>query len=152
MSHRATLAWRFTGAALFLGAAAIVSSQSSTPRPAFTCPANLEVTETPAVQAPWTAEAAKAGHKFLRPSIYNGNPGGQEYELAPDDTQTQGKEVHQSWQLSGYRDLNLFVRCRYAGTAATVVARLAAPLKVCTFSFRDAVGSQPITAPSFECH
>src|SRR5579864_8551489 len=82
----------------------------------FTCPASIAVTATAAASAPWHSESAKAEHKFLRPSIYNGAPGKQEYELAPDEQEPSGKQIKQSWKLSDYRDMNLFVRCRYAGT------------------------------------
>ena len=119
---------------LFVGES-ILSSQS-TPAPApFTCPASI----------------TDGKHKFERPSIYNGTPGKEEYELAPDDTQTQGKQVKQTWKLSDYRDMNLFVRCRYLGTKETVVKNLPAPLKTCIFSFRDMPGNQPVGSPVFEC-
>src|SRR5271163_2308821 len=102
-------------AILLLAVQAILSGQNTSAP--FTCPATISV--------------AKAEHKFERPSIYNGTPGKQEYELAPDDTQTQGKQIRQTWNLADYRDMNLFVRCRYLGTKQTVVKNLPAPLKTC---------------------
>jgi len=93
----------------------------------------------------------KMQHRFLRPSLYNGTPGKEEYELAPDDEQIQGKRVTQTWKASSYRDMNLFVRCRYSSTAATVVANLPAQFKTCTFRFQNTGGNQPIADPSFEC-
>jgi hypothetical protein len=99
---------------------------------AFSCPATLE------------------GHQFQRPSIYNGSPGKQEYELAPDED-IHRRTVTQTWKLSDYREMNLFVRCRYAGTGAVVLKPLPQPLKACSFSWRNRGGPQPIADPVFVC-
>lgn len=119
--------------------------------PSFGCPASIPVTEAPAASAPWQAETARAEHKFLRPSIYNGAPGKEEYDLAPDNTQTEGKRVKQTWKISDYRDRNVFLRCRYENTAAAVVANIPARIKTCTFSFRNVPGNQPVASPVFSC-
>jgi hypothetical protein len=95
--------------------------------------------------------AAGKEFKFLRPSIYNGAAGKEEYELAPDDEKTRGQQVTQIWRLSDYSDMNAFVRCRYAGTSITVVKDLPLELKTCTFRFLNVHGDQPVAAPSFEC-
>jgi hypothetical protein len=124
-------------AGLLLASPSILCGQSKPAVTPLTCPS--------------TVKAAKSDHKFERPSIYNGTPGKQEYDLAPDDTQTQGKQVRETWNLADYRDMNLFVRCRYVGTAETVVMNLPAPLKTCVFSFRDMPGNQPVASPVFEC-
>jgi hypothetical protein len=129
----------------------ILSSQSAPAAAPLTCPASITVIAAASVAAPWQAESVKSEHKFERPSIYNGTPGKQEYELAPDDTQSQGKQVKETWNLADYRDMNLFVRCRYLGTKETVVMNLPAPLKICVFSFRDMPGNQPVASPVFEC-
>jgi hypothetical protein len=122
---------------LMAGAPAILCGQSTAAATPLTCPVSIK--------------AAKWEHKFERPSIYNGTPGKQEYELAPDDTQAQGKQVKETWNLADYREMNLFVRCRYLGTKETVVINLPAPLKICVFSFRDMPGKQPVASPVFEC-
>lgn len=124
-------------AGLLMAAPSIVYGQSTPTAKPLTCPVSIKV--------------AKSDHKFERPSIYNGTPGKQEYDLAPDDTQTQGKQVKETWNLADYRDMNLFVRCRYLGTKETVVINLPAPLKICIFSFRDMPGDQPVASPVFEC-
>jgi len=131
-SKRLTLA-----AVLLLAAQSILSSQSAPAPTPLTCPASIK--------------DAKSEHKFERPSIYNGTPGKEEYELAPDDTQTQGKQIRQTWNLADYRDMNLFVRCRYLSTKEVVVENLPAPLMTCIFSFRDMPGNQPVASPVFEC-
>lgn len=95
--------------------------------------------------------ATMNGHKFLRPSLYNGTPGKEEYELAPDDTRTQGTAVRQTWKLSDYRSMNLFARCRYSGTSATVTADLPAKMNTCTFSFVHDPAKGEISSPAFEC-
>lgn len=138
-------------ALIYLALAAGTLFAQSSSAPAFACPASIAVTATASAPAPWQAEPAKSGHKFLRPSVYNGSPGKDEAELAPDDTQTQGKQVKQTWKLSDYRDRNLFLRCRYEGTAATVVTNLPPRLKTCTFTFRNTDGNQPVSSPVFSC-
>src|ERR1700693_6252284 len=106
---------------LFLVAQLLLSGQGSKTI-AFTCPASILVSETGGATGPWQVESpAKTEHKFLRPSLYNGAPGKQEFELVPDDEQNKDRRVQQTWKLSDYRDMNLFVRCRYAATAVTLV-------------------------------
>jgi hypothetical protein len=122
---------------LLLAAPSVPGSQSAPVPAAFTCPAFLKL--------------AKSDRKFERPSIYNGTPGKREYELAPGDTVTKGKDVRQTWNLADYRDMNLFVRCRYIGTKETVTLNLPAPLKTCEFTFRDMPGNQPVASPVFAC-
>ncbi len=107
------------------------------PAQPLTCPATLQV--------------GKSAHKFERPSIYNGTPGKEEYDLAPDDTQTKGKQVRETWKLADYRDMNLFLRCRYLGTQEVVVLNLPAPLKTCAFTFVNVPGDHPVASPVFEC-
>ena len=66
------------------------------------------------------------------PKVYNGKPGGEEYDLKPDGQKIVGKKTVFLWKLSDYRDLNLFVRCVYHGTSATVTADIPANLSTCT--------------------
>jgi len=134
-----------------IAAQSILSSQRAPAPTPLTCPASLTVTAAASASAPWQAESDKSEHKFERPSIYNGTPGKQEYDLAPDETQTAGKRVRETWNLADYRQLNLFLRCRYLGTAATVVTNIPAPLKTCVFSFQNVAGDHPVASPAFEC-
>lgn len=99
---------------------------------AFACPAGITVSETAAALDGWSAEAGSSKHRFRMPKIYNGKPGGEEYELKPDGQKTVGKKTIFLWKLSDYRDLNLFVRCVYHGTPATVTADIPAALRTCT--------------------
>jgi hypothetical protein len=99
---------------------------------AFDCPASITVSETAAAPDGWSAESGSSKHRFQMPKIYNGKPGGEEYELKPDGQKTAGKKTIFLWKLSDYRDLNLFVRCVYHGTPATVTADIPAALKTCT--------------------
>jgi hypothetical protein len=138
-------------AGLLLAAQSILSSQSATAPTPLTCPVSITVTAAASVSAPWQAESAKSDHRFERPSIYNGTPGKQEYDLAPDDTQTAGNRVRETWKLADYRDMNLFLRCRYLGTPATVVTNIPAALKTCVFSFQNVAGNHPVASPVFEC-
>lgn len=130
----------------------VLLSQIAPAPPVFGCPATIEVSEIAESQPSFQAESSpRTQHRFLRPSLYNGTPGKEEYELAPDDEQIQGKRVTQTWKASSYRDMNLFVRCRYFSTAATVVANLPAQYKTCTFRFQNTGGNQAVADPSFEC-
>jgi len=99
---------------------------------AFACPASITVSETAAALDGWSAEPGSSKHRFRMPKIYNGKPGGEEYELKPDGQKTVGKKTIFLWKLSDYRDLNLFVRCVYHGTPATVTANIPAALTTCT--------------------
>jgi hypothetical protein len=116
-----------------------------------TCPASVTVVEKAETSPPWQSEQASAQHKFLRPSLYNGTRGKQEYELAPDREEIQGRRVLQTWILSDYRDMNIFVRCRYENAGATVAIDLPASLKICVFSFDNSAKKDSISSPSFEC-
>jgi hypothetical protein len=145
--------WRLGLAAVVFTAPALFSQQATDTK-VFACPAAITTGES--AVPPWRIETAKdagkkGSHKFLRPSIYNGTPGKEEYDLAPDDEQTQGHRVRQTWKLSDYRDNNLFLRCRYLGTETTLVANLPLPLKTCTFTFLNTGASQPIASPEFSC-
>jgi hypothetical protein len=99
---------------------------------AFACPASITVSETAAAPEGWSAEPGSSEHRLRMPKIYNGKPGGEEYELKPDGQKTAGKKTVFLWKLSDYRDLNLFVRCVYHGTPATVTADILPALTNCT--------------------
>ena len=138
-------------AGLLLAGQSMLSSQSVPAAAPLTCPASITVTAAASVAAPWQAESVKSEHKFESPSIYNGTPGRQEYDLAPDDTQTAGNRVRETWKLADYRDMTLFLRCRYLGTPATVVTIIPAAVKTCVFSFQNVAGNHPVASPLFEC-
>ena len=137
----------------------VTSSTSSTSRLALAaavllaaCGAQTPSAKKATAEYSFTCPAEVSGHKFLRPSIYNGEPGKQEYELAPDDEkQSAGNMIRQTWNLADYRDMNLFVRCRYDGTNETREKNLPLPLKTCVFAFRNVKGNQPVASPNFGC-
>jgi hypothetical protein len=137
-------------AGVILGRITLSAQQPSLNSASFTCPATVTVAETAVANAPWRAEAGKTEHKFSRPSIYNGTPEKQEFELAPHGEQTAGRLIRQDWKLVDYRDMNLFVRCRYDGTVVTLVTDLPKALKNCSFSFQNVAGKPPVS-PAFEC-
>jgi hypothetical protein len=83
---------------------------------AFACPASITVSETAAALDGWSAEPGSSKHRFRK----------------PDGQKTVGKKTIFLWKLSDYRDLNLFVRCVYHGTPATVTANIPAALTTCT--------------------
>jgi len=88
-----------------------------------------------AVTCPATITAAGSAHSFERISVYNGTPGGQEYELAPDESSGQRGNITQKWILSGYRSMKIFLRCRYSGTKVVRTRDLPSPIQSCTFRF-----------------
>jgi hypothetical protein len=99
-----------------------------------TCPASIKVTETVAPVNGWKSSTATVERRLERVSIYNGKPGGDEYDLAPDNQQEKGKKFTATWNLKGYRTMNIFMRCRYRDTAAVLWMDLPATLQTCTFS------------------
>ena len=118
-----------------------VQGQNAAARPALSCPATVKITETAVSIDGWKGSSATVERSFERISIYNGTDGGQEYDLAPDDQKEQGKNIIQTWNLKGYRQMNIFMRCRYKDTSAVLSMDLPASLQTCTFSFiSDAKG------------
>jgi len=89
----------------------------------------------PATWSPAGAATQGAAHLFERINIYNGKPGGEEYDLAPDDQKQDGKKVVQTWKLKGYRSMNVFLRCRYRGTSVSLYRDVPASVEECTLSF-----------------
>jgi hypothetical protein len=114
-------------AAVLLAPAASAQAKSS-----FACPASLTVTEQAQTFEGWAGQAGKAEHALQTAKIYNGNPGKEEYDLRPDDEAQKGKSAILTWILKDYRSMNLFVRCFYYDTKATVTANIPAPVNKCS--------------------
>jgi len=105
-------------------------------RSEFSCPATLAVSEQPEAPAGWSAAPGRNHRELKTAKVYNGKAGGQEYDLAPDDTRTHGRRLTLSWNLKDYRQMNLFVRCFYHDTEATIHADLPARLTSCSLIWR----------------
>ena len=118
-----------------VAAAAALRGQTSSGAGSLSCPEAITVVETAAPAGGWQPEAAKVERRFERVSIYNGNPGKDEYDLAPDDQKQDGKKVVQTWKLKGYRSMNVFLRCRYRGTSVSLYRDVPASVEECTLSF-----------------
>ncbi len=112
-----------------------VDAQVRTGASSVTCPATIEVTESASLVPGWTSAPGKRVRKFENASIYNGEPGGKEFELAPDEQKDDGAKVLQTWRLRGYRTMNVFLRCRYQDTAAALQIDLPLRIETCTFRF-----------------
>ena len=110
--------------------------------PPLTCPA----TWTP----PGTTPPGPA-RNFERINIYNGKPGRQEYDLAPDDETQTGRKIKQTWFLNDYRSMDIFVRCRYRGTDAVKTLDVPAKYQKCTFTFEMDKQNNITGKPSFSC-
>jgi hypothetical protein len=111
-----------------------VQAQSK-PTAALSCPETIKVSEAAIAPAPWKSAAAQSDHAFERVSIYNGTPGAKEYDLAPDDEKNTAGKIVQTWNVKDYRSMNVFLRCRYHDTAATLFMDVPAAYTNCTLSF-----------------
>ena len=130
---------------------AAIPALAQTPRQALQCPAAVTITETPVPPNGWRAADGKSQRAFERISIYNGQEGGREYELAPTGQKENGTQITQTWTLKAYRDMNLFLRCRYRDTAAVLSIDIPAAIAVCTFVFDLAPGGRIIGKPTLSC-
>ena len=128
-------------AALLMMAAATLALAGETPEP-LTCPATL----TPA-----GAAGQGVAHEFERIKVYNGKPGGEEYDLAPDDQTEAGRKSTQVWFLKDYRSMSIFVRCRYRGTSAVTTLDVPAKYQKCTFTFEMDKKNNITGKPEFSC-
>ena len=122
---------------LLLALPAVLAAQTPT---ALTCPATL----TP----PGPAGAAR---EFERINIYNGKPGGEEYDLAPDDQTETGRKITQMWFLKDYRSMPIFVRCRYRGTNAVTTVDVPAKYQKCAFTFEMDKNNAIVGKSEFSC-
>jgi hypothetical protein len=127
-------------AALLVPAMAITLA-AQTPAP-LTCPATL---------TPPGATGQGVVHEFERINLYNGKPGGEEYDLAPDDQTEAGRKVTQMWFLKDYRTLPIFVRCRYHGTNAVTTLDVPAKYQKCTLTFEMDKKNTIVGKSEFSC-
>jgi hypothetical protein len=118
-----------------------VALAAETPAP-LTCPATWN---------PAGATGQGAVREFERINIYNGRPGGEEYDLAPDDQTEAGRKITQVWFLKDYRSMNIFVRCRYRGTTAVTTLDVPAKYQRCTFTFEMDRKNNITGKPEFAC-
>ena len=116
-----------------------IVSAAETPAP-FSCPATLI-----------PPGAGGAAREFERINIYNGKPGGEEYDLARDDQTESGRKITQSWFLKDYRSMSIFVRHRYLGTTAVKNIDIPAKYQKCTFIFELDKKNTIIGKPEFSC-
>ncbi len=95
--------------------------------------------------------ATGAAREFERINIYNGKPGGEEYDLAPDDQTEAGRKITQMWFLKDYRSMPIFVRCRYRGTTAVTTLDVPAKYQKCTLTFEMDKKNTIIGKSEFSC-
>jgi hypothetical protein len=145
---------RLRRAATALALAAIAGAAGSArdqDQATVSCPASVRVTETSLPIDGWKGSVATVERAFERVSIYNGNSGGEEYDLAPDEQQQKARKMVLTWNLEGYRTMNLFMRCRYRDTSTVLTMDLPPKLRTCTFSAdTDAKGST-VGKPTASC-
>ena len=115
-----------------------------------TCPATIDVTETPSPVPGWQTATSVVNKRFQRVSIFNADSGGREFDLAPDDQNEERGRTTQTWKLKGYRTMHLFLRCRYNGTPVVLTKDIPAAFQTCALSFFLEKGGA-ISKPSFAC-
>ena len=130
---------RWFTALLMLAVPAALTGETPAP---LTCPATLN---------PAGANGQGVARQFERINIYNGKPGGEEYDLAPDDQTQAGSRITQVWFLKDYRSMAIFVRCRYRGTSAVTTLDVPAKYQKCTFTFEMDKKNNITGTPEFSC-
>jgi hypothetical protein len=101
--------------------------------------------------AGWNADAVKSEHAFQTAKIYNGTAGKEEYDLRPDDEAQKGRSALLAWQLKDYRTMNLFVRCFYSDTKATVTANIPAAIGKCSLNLTMTPGGAIVGKSTMKC-
>jgi len=117
----------------------------------FGCPDTITVTESAPPAEGWEAGGGKVERWFERASVYNGKPGGREYELAPENQKQQGKKITQVWHLKPYRTMNIFLRCRYRDTPVVLSRDIPANLGACTLTFDTDTKGRILGKSRFVC-
>jgi hypothetical protein len=115
------------------------------------CPDSISVVETAQSLPGWKAASITTQHAFERISVYNADTGGREFDLAPDDQKKEGVHTVQTWGLSGYRTMSLFLRCRYRDTEVTLSMELPASLKTCRQTIRLDGKGKIVGKPEMAC-
>jgi len=141
----------FLWCVLVFGACSTADAQDKQLPTQVVCPANITVAETVAPISSWSVVPTKVQRSFERISVFNGTPGGQEYDLAPDDQKEKGTRITQTWNVKAYRTMPVFIRCRYRGTSVVLLQDLPLEITTCTLRITtDAKGN--ITGESnMEC-
>lgn len=140
---------RLFACACVLAALPLAAQQAKTA--AVVCPAAITVHESVAPVAGWTVTAGDVERRFERISVFNGKPGGPEYDLAPDTDKIEHHIVTQTWNLADYRDMDIFLRCRYQGTSAVLTVDLAPALKLCTFRYQAGPDGSVVAHAQMSC-
>jgi hypothetical protein len=104
-----------------------------------------------AAEMPPPLTCPATAHDFERINIYNGKPGAEENDLAPDDETQAGRKITQAWILKDYRSMDIFVRCRYRGTTEVKTLDVPAKYQKCTFTFEMDKKNTIIDKSEFSC-
>ena len=116
--------------------AVLAQAQSkSAATPPLTCPETLKSYDTATTVTGWTSAGGQSEHAFERVSIYNGTAAGEHSDLAPDDEKNTAGKIVQTWKLKDYRSMNIYLRCRYHDTSATIFADVPVSYTICTLTF-----------------
>lgn len=94
---------------------------------------------------------SKVRRRFERVSVYNRGNDGREYELAPDLESKTGPRITQTWKLRDYRDMPVFVRCRYRQTDYTISLDIPANISRCRLTFELDKNNDIIGRSTMQC-
>jgi len=114
--------------------AVLAQAQSKPATPPLTCPGTLKSYDTATTVTGWTSAGGQSDHAFDRVSIYNGTVTGEHSGLAPDYQKNSAGKIVQTWNLKDYRSMNIYLRCRYHDTSATIFRDVPASYTTCTFT------------------
>lgn len=99
------------------------------------CPDTVMVNDEVRAPAGWIATNGVNERAFSAISVLNMGNTGQEYDLHPDKEEQDGPLLTQIWELAGYRDLPIILRCHYQNTVSTIEGVLPAGLATCSQTF-----------------
>lgn len=100
------------------------------------CPASIQVTSAAAPIAGWQSTGVEEKYTLAKTSIFNvDKPGGQEYELAPDQTTQHSQHVVEIWHLDGYRTMKIYLRCFFKNTQVATTREIPAGIQSCQLDF-----------------
>ena len=116
------------------------------------CPDTALVTESAALVPGWQSSVSEMSRKFARIEIANRDDKDRDYQLAPDDEKQTGKDVVQTWNLTSYRSMKLFLSCFYQDTRVVLSSEIPPGVQTCTFRFSYDSRNKALLDPKMDCH
>jgi hypothetical protein len=120
--------------------AASAVAQTSAPAP-FRCPDTIQVAEPPSGPAGFNPDAARAEHRFLQVTFFEGAQSDRSGRLSPDANRhldvrnAMSPTVTQVFSFSDPRSRPVYARCTYRDTAAALLIDVPATITRCILTF-----------------